>query len=397
MSTAKYINKKYKLLFHWQVLIYSLFISLAVLIPLFLFFTPNLPIKEIDILTPKNQKTNLKKLVEPRPLAKKIEPAQNGIYFGVYQEDAPFKIKDLNQFEKAAGKKVSILMWYQPWSMEGRNKFNQKTNDALQKRGITPMISWEPWNPGEDPKKLKEPAKQPLYQLKNIIRGDYDGYIRKWAKDLKRFGGPILLRPMHEMNGVWYPWGGPVNSNKPEEFVVAWRHIYKIFDEEGAKNVTWVWSVNHKSVPTNDGHTIDIYYPGDEYVDWTSISGFNWGTSSPWSKWHSFQEVYENTINELSAYNKPIIISEISTVEQGGDKALWIEDAFRDIKNNYPKIKGIVWYNRTDSKQQDWRFETSPQSTKSFRQAVKDSYFLSKPTKALIDFLDKMESTTRKD
>ena len=80
---------------------------------------------------------------------------------------------------------------------------------------------------------------------------------------------------MHEMNGYWYPWSGLVNGNTPAKFIRAWRYIHKVFDAEGATNVTWVWTVNWNSVPNSTANRYGAYYPGDKYDfrlgDWKFI------------------------------------------------------------------------------------------------------------------------------
>ena len=44
------------------------------------------------------------------------------------------------------------------------------------------------------------------------------------------------------MNGYWYSWGYLHTS--PAVFVAAWRHIVTLFRARGARNVTWMWTVN---------------------------------------------------------------------------------------------------------------------------------------------------------
>ena len=41
--------------------------------------------------------------------------------------------------------------------------------------------------------------------------------------------GARYLRPMHEMNGNWYPWAEGVNGNVAGDYVNAWRHVRAIF------------------------------------------------------------------------------------------------------------------------------------------------------------------------
>ena len=44
------------------------------------------------------------------------------------------------------------------------------------------------------------------------------------------------------MNGTWYSWG--YRHTSPAVFVAAWRHIVTVFRAAGARNVTWLWTIN---------------------------------------------------------------------------------------------------------------------------------------------------------
>ena len=149
-----------------------------------------------------------------------------------------------------------------------------------------------------------------------------------------------MIRPMHEMNGKWYPWGGPVNGNSPAQFRAAWRRIHTIFRREGATNVTWVWSPNARSYPGTYPNRIEAYYPGDAYVDWIGLSGFNWGTSNPRLRWTTFEEVYTNLLATLRLFNKPIVVAEMATVADGGNKAAWIKHTYSDTAVASPADQG---------------------------------------------------------
>jgi beta-mannanase len=313
------------------------------------------------------------------PPASKIAPPTDGAYLGVYVPPAPFDLGELDRYESQAGRPVSILMWYQPWQEGDRNKLDAGTMVSVWRRGMVPMITWEPWGPGTNPKMLLRPADQPAYRLRNIIEGRYDAYIRTWAAQIRDLGGPVMLRPMHEMNGTWYPWGGVANGNSPAEFAAAWRHIHDIFEAEHATNVTWVWSINVESVPRSAENTYSAYYPGDRYVDWTAISGFNFGTSADWSSWRTFDDWYQSPLRYLSRLGKPVCIAEIGCVEKGGDKAAWLADAYQSISAE-PRIKAVVYYDASEvgrSSSQDWRITTTPKSLSAYRAAIAPSYFRS--------------------
>jgi len=69
-----------------------------------------------------------------------------------------------------------------------------------------------------------------------------------------------------------------VNTN--ETYIAAFRHIVDIFRANGATNVKWVFNVNCDNV--GNGTSYLGHYPGDNYVDYTSIDGYNWGTTQSW-------------------------------------------------------------------------------------------------------------------
>jgi beta-mannanase len=179
----------------------------------------------------------------------------------------------------------------------------------------------------------------------------------------------VYIRLAHEMNGNWYPWGGTVNGNSPADFVGAWRHVRDVFTQEGATNVKFVWAPNNDSVPNTSANAIGAYWPGDAYVDYLAIDGYNFGTGSSWSTWRSFSDVFGAsyaTVTKLSS--KPLVITEIGCSTSGGDKAAWIADMFRVLPTSFPRINGIVWFNV--DKERDWRIESSAEALSAFKNGL---------------------------
>lgn len=314
------------------------------------------------------------------PVAEKIEPPAEGAYVGVFRPPAPFNMDGFDEYVDLTKNDPAILMWFQPWAQteSAPYEFDAAAVIATHRRGAVPMISWEPWDPGDDPHGPNRPSDQSAFRLKAIVDGEFDEYIRDWATGCATVGGPIMLRPMHEMNGNWYPWNGFVNGNTPSEFIAAWRRIHDIFVEEGATNVTWVWSVNDVSVPDIAGNQPDAYYPGDEYVDWIGMSGFNWGTARPGYRWTDFDEQYAKPVEYLKRFGKPIAICEFGSVEVAGDKAAWIEDAYSKLRTDYPDVKAVVYYdNREEGPKglQDWNIDSSPEALEAYVEAIGDPHF----------------------
>ncbi|MGD8634202.1 MAG: hypothetical protein PVF85_11570, partial [Anaerolineales bacterium] len=123
----------------------------------------------------------------------------------------------------------------------------------------------------------------------------------------------------------------------------------------------WVWSPNYASYPDPsqpgyEWNQIQNYYPGDDYVDWIGLSGYNWydtpGQNNPW---RDFNYLYDEVLTDLACrYAKPQIIAEIGSIEGNGttlSKADWITDAYQRARN-YPFLRGLVWFN-------DYAYESS--------------------------------------
>ena len=335
--------------------------------------------------------------VSSLPRAGKMEPPLSGAYLGVFDPPDPWDPNAVDTFTSLSGKGVAIVMWYQPWA-GGLSDFSPKACAALMSRGIVPMITWEPWAPGPHEKALKDPTKQPAFGLSTIVSGRYDGHIREWADQIRSLGGPVMLRPMQEMNGDWYPWAGTVNGNTPALYAQAWRHIHDIFDREGATNVTWVWSVNHGSYPDTADNSYAAYWPGDRYVDWVAVSGFNFGAADPRTRWVTFQSWFGRALAYLRTLHKPVCIAEFGSVEQGGDKAVWLGETYRQIRQSYPFVQAVVYYDTIDqlpSSTQDWRIDSSAASLTAFRQAVAPAYFVGRAPEALSAWESRLNASQR--
>ena len=283
---------------------------------------------------------------------------QRRIALGAYIPGAPGDPSRIDAYAKLTGAKPHIVMWYQAWEGSGVT-FDPGAADAVRKRGAMPVISWEPWI-GK--------ANDPTWALSTIISGKHDAYIRQWTRAVARWGHPIYVRLMYEMNGYWTSWSPGVNGNTADEFVRAWRHIVDIARHEGATNIRWVWAPN---ITSNDPRVSSYasVFPGNDYVDWVGLDGFNWGTSRPTTRWRDLPILFERSIGEVRALSaKPLMIAEIGSSELGGDKPAWITDGFAQVVSNLPDISALIWYNTIDQvKQVDWRVQSSTSSLNAFR------------------------------
>lgn len=262
---------------------------------------------------------------------------------------------DIKNFMDDYGKKPFFVLVFTDWG---------KFIDVLIIKdvyytGCTLLVTWEPWD---------AQTKKGI-DLDALARGADDVYISQFAEKLKSIKGPVFIRFAHEMNGNWYPWAGPGNK---EKLIKCYRHIKEVFDRCGASNVKWVYSINWESVP-KEGNDPLMYYPGDDYVDYVGIDGYNWGTSQDWSSWMGFREIFSGVYNEVAKrLKKPIIITEFGSASSGGDKTRWIQGAFADIKR-MENIKGFIVFNV--DKEADWKFGINNAAGAAFREGIGQRYF----------------------
>jgi beta-mannanase len=145
-----------------------------------------------------------------------------------------------------------------------------------------------------------------------------------------------------------------------------------VFDEVGARNVRWVFSINSENIPPENVYT--DYYPGDRYVDYIGLDGYNWGAAQSWSRWRSFKEIFSGIYRDvIRRYKKPVILSEFSSSSAGGDKVRWGDEALREIRK-MPEVKGFVLFNV--DKETDWRFPPDAASGQKLKVGLKAPYFL---------------------
>jgi beta-mannanase len=288
-------------------------------------------------------------------------PVSNPIALGAHIPGSWDSAK-IDEFSNMVGTTPAIVMWYQDWAKDGT--FKPYRMDTAVSRGAVPMVTWEPWDYSAGGS-----VSQPRYALRTIAAGNHDAYIRQWARDARAWGKPFYLRFAHEMNGDWSPWGIGVNGNTSAEYVAAWRHIHDIFRQENATNARWVWC------PASSRPFSRTIYPGDAYVDWTCLDGYNWGTTQSWARWREFSTVFGPSYDTLTSMtSKPVMIGETASAEQGGDKATWIRQGLlNDVPNRFPRVKAVIWFNA--NKETDWRVNSSPGSLAAYKEVAASPYY----------------------
>jgi hypothetical protein len=308
-------------------------------------------------------------------------PGAGPIYWGatigsqLTGTQAPWDMSAVTKFEEMTHKSVSMVQFYQPFANCSSSPcsfypFPKGPMELIRNHGSIPVLSWASQS---TPSSVNEPN----FQLADVTAGKYDAFIRTFAEAAKAWNHPFFLRFNFEMNGSWFPWSERVNGNHGGDYVAAWRHVHDIFAAVGATNVTWVWCPNVD--PDNVQQSLASLYPGDAYVDWTGLDGYNWGTNpAKPDRWRSFRDLYRSTyaqIAEKIAPSKPMMVAEVASSEYGGSKAAWIKDMLARIPAEFPKIRALLWFDKLDDGM-DWPVETSSSATTAVAEGVSSSAYL---------------------
>jgi cellulose synthase (UDP-forming) len=265
----------------------------------------------------------------------------------------PGALGQVRSFERAIGQRAGVTMFFADWAHAAPSLAQLR---AIAARGSEPEIAWEPWDYA-----VGERHPQPRFTLESIIDGSHDAYIRAWARTIRAYGRPVLVRFAQEMNGSWYPWSEGTNGNRRGQFVAAWRHVHDVVAAAGATNARWVWSpISRYGLGLNAR-----LYPGSRYVNVVGLTAYNGGDALSWGGWHSFGALFNHSLDQLRriAPGKPVQITEVSSATRGGNRAAWITAMFKDLADQ-PQVRSIVWFNL--AKQTDWRIDDSPTASRAF-------------------------------
>ena len=263
--------------------------------------------------------------------------SQPGTLLGVYRPGVPGSYAGIQAFTAATGVRPGVVVYYSGW-ME---PFQVRFAEMARSHHAATLVQIDPTN----------------ISLTAIASGHYDPYLRSYAASVKAFGGQVILSFGHEMNGHWYSWA--YRHSSPAAFVAAWRHIVTVFRQQGADNVTWLWTVN-----VIDAKRAILpparWWPGSSYVTWVGIDGYYLKPS--WK----FASLFGPTIKAVRELTlAPILITETAAVPHAGKPAK-IADLFAGVRAY--GLLGFVWFD-VNKNHRDWRL-SDPAATAAYRHAA---------------------------
>ena len=262
---------------------------------------------------------------------------------GVYQPNSPGSYGDISTFASQAGFSPRITSYYSTFEMPFASPFAQQA----AAKGTKVLVQWQP-------RGTTNAA---------VAAGKNDAYIEQFAKAVAAVNQQVIISYGQEMNGNWYNWGTAGSGNSdPADYIAAYRRVWDVFQQQGVRNVTWLWDPN---ISYTGSTPLKSVYPGDAYVDWVGLDGY-FGEPTD-----TFSSLFGPSIAELRAFtSKPLLIAETGV---SGAAGVWqLAGLFAGAR--LAGVIGIVYFDQAqsgDPMHQDWRLEDNAANMAAFRAGVR--------------------------
>ncbi len=220
-----------------------------------------------------------------------------------------------NRVKEITGKLPEI------WGCDFANYYREGNADTLvqeaykkYKEGYIITLMWHVGRPQDDPpfkwkesiqgKMTDEEWKElltPGTRLNSRWMAQVD-MVAKYLNELQNLGVPVLWRPYHESNGVWFWWGNRKGENG---FAKLYRMMYDRFvNFHKLNNLVWVWNTNApRQLMHDEAYAYEDYFPGLEYVDVFATDVYH----------HDYRQSHHDDLVKLS-HGKIIALGEVGEV-----------------------------------------------------------------------------------
>jgi hypothetical protein len=262
-----------------------------------------------------------------------LVPAAGHAYFGAYvNPTGAFSEGTLNNIQASIGRKLAIDHHYLGWNQLAASGYSWSIEDADVAAGSIPLVNLNcgPYN-------------------SDIIAGTYDSQIIAIADNVKAFGHPMFFNYWWEMNdietsdnrtGCYDPVhdgtaaGVPPGFFSPANYIAAWRHIFNIFNAQGATNAVWVFNFDG-----GGGQKPAQYYPGDAYVNWLGYDAYARTIGE------TFTETNDPAYARAIGINptKPVMVCETG-VQATDNQLAWLSGVNTIMPTRYPNIRAWLYW-----------------------------------------------------
>lgn len=166
--------------------------------------------------------------------------------------------------------------------------------------------------------------------------------VAEYLKQLRDANIPVLWRPYHEMNGVWFWWG---NKKGEQGFAKLWQMMFdRYVNHHKLNNLIWVWNANApRDIPEDEGFDYHHFYPGHDYVDILATDVYHFDYE---------QNEYEQLLT--LANGKPIALGEVgqlpkTNILDAQPKWSWfmVWSNWLETANTEERVKNVYNYKNT--------------------------------------------------
>jgi hypothetical protein len=266
---------------------------------------------------------------------------EHDLLIGVYQPNSPGSFNQITAFAAEAGFTPRITSYY---TSSFAQPFAVSFAKQAAAQGTQVLVQWQPRGTTNTA----------------IAAGQEDAAIIAAAKAVASVNYQVIISYGQEMNGDWYNWGN-IAPNTAAEYIAAYQHIWDVFQQQGVRNVTWLWDPN---ISYEGSPALKNWYPGDQYVDWVGLDGY-FGQPTD-----TFSSVFGPSITELRTFTgKPLLIAETGVAGSTGAEQL--TSIFQGA--SLVGAVGVVYFDEAqtgDSMHQDWRLEDNAENMDSFKANV---------------------------
>ena len=306
----------------------------------------------------------------------RLEPENGLLYGSVYDKDPAVGGYNPHLVERTYGKPTSLNLVYLGFgedpSQLGRY---EKYFNEIKSGGGAVMFAWN--------------TSSPLGDIEN-----YRSYVVDTINWLASWDMDIIVRFGNEMNVA-------PNGINPGDYIKSFRYVADIIHSTTDMAVCWA---------PNDvggiGTSFDMYYPGDQYVDWVGVSlymnrhfrGLN--ISDPIqqdiSDSYFFCGDYTDPVLKLgeivSFMQKNNIVKPIAITECGSPHttnytenceawgAVYLHRMYGELMRVYPQVKSICYFNvERPQETQHYSFYENTTIKNAYMSAIQEDMFLKSP------------------
>ena len=176
-------------------------------------------------------------------------------YLGAFVKGVPESYAPMETFAKATGEHPNVALYYSGWYEKFRTAFAVQA----KRNGTIPFIQIRSYSCG-----LQGSCRWRVRHLSENVRCRC-GELRRDD----RAGSHYRLRSRDE----WFLVLLGTSSHFPGLLTPPRRHIVNVFRQQGAYDVTWLWTVNIID-KRNDIPSPARWWPGSSYVTWIGIDGY---------------------------------------------------------------------------------------------------------------------------